>query len=339
VGSSPSLTNQQLSIQNGNIFQIHGSYIVVDGLYFFDGVAADAEQGVNARQIGAIYLTEGADFNIIKNCEMEDCPIGIQSYGQFNLITANYIHDCNRFLEEPNWGPIGIMIATSNHEISYNRIENYLIESGTFGADGGAIELDNENFPNHNVDIHHNWSIGNEGFVEIIWGEDITTNVRIHHNVSDDYQEFVFFWSGKDCYVEHNTVLCTRPQNSRVKVVFSFNETNNIIRNNIFVVAGGTQVFTGENVYGADRYNEQIYNNNLYWCVDGSVEDPIGLPPGDGDIIADPRFINLEKMDLHLTTNSSAIDAGVDIGYKIDFDDNNRLNGNAPDIGAYEYSK
>jgi hypothetical protein len=337
VGSAPALTNQKLSTQNGNIIQIRGSYIVIDGLYFYNGMAADQDQGVNARQIGAVYLTEGANHNVIKNCEMVDCPIGIQSYGQYNLLTANHIHDCNRFLEIPNWGPIGIMVATSNHEISYNHIENYLVDGGTFGADGGAIELDNEEFPNKNVNIHHNWSIGNEGFVEVVWGEDITTDVRIHHNVSDDYQEFIFFWSGKNCYVEHNTVLCTRPQNSRVKVVFSFNEGNNTIRNNIFVVAGGVQVLTGENVYGAEKYDEQIYSNNLYWCVDGSVDDPIGLPPGDGDIVADPGFVDLESMDLHLTAGSAAIDAGTDIGYEIDFDGNARISGDAPDIGAFEF--
>ena len=338
-GPAPALTNQELSAQNGNIIQIRGSYIVVDGLQFHSGVAAVSDQGVNARQIGAVYLVEGADHNVVKNCEMVDCPLGIQSYGQYNLLTGNYIHDCNRFLSDPNWGPIGIMVATSNHEISYNRIENILREGGTFGADGGAIELDNEDYPNRNVEIHHNWSIGNEGFVEIIGGDDITSNVRIHHNVSDDFQEFVFFWSGTNCYVEYNTVLCTRPQNSRVKVVFSFAKGGNYIRNNIFVVGGGTQVFAGENVYGMDKYDEQIFNNNLYWCADGSVDDPIGLPPGDGDIVADPGFVDRANMDLHLTAGSGAIDAGRDTGYSIDFDGNARISGDAPDIGAYEFTK
>jgi hypothetical protein len=336
-GSAPRFTNPQLSTLNGNMIQIRGSYIVVDGLCFHNGVGTTQEQEVDAREIAAVYLTLGADHNIIKNCEMVDCPVGVQSYGQYNLITHNYIHDCNRFLSEPNWGPIGIMVATSNHEISYNRIINYARTGGTFGADGGAIEIDNEDYPNNNIYIHHNWSVGNEGFLEIIWGADITRDVRVSYNVSDDYQEFIFFWSGKDCFVENNTVLCTRPPNSRVRVVFSFNEGNNLIRNNIFVVANGIQVFTGTDVYGAERYDEQIFHHNLYWCIDGSVEDPCGQPLGEGDIVADPRFVDLENLDLHLREDSPAIDVGVALGYSIDFEGETVPYGGRPDMGAYEY--
>ncbi|MFC1620224.1 choice-of-anchor Q domain-containing protein, partial [Candidatus Neomarinimicrobiota bacterium] len=336
-GPAPRFTNPQLGVLNGNMIQIRGSYTVVDGLYFHNGVGTTQEQEVNAREIAAVYLTLGADHNTIKNCEMVDCPLGVQSYGQYNLITHNYIHDCNRFLSEPNWGPIGIMVATSNHEISYNRIINYVRTGGTFGADGGAIEIDNEDYPNNNINIHHNWSVGNEGFLEIIWGSDITRDVRVAYNVSDDYQEFIFFWSGKDCFVENNTVLCTRPQNSRVKVVFSFNEGQNVIRNNIFVVANGLQVFTGTDVYGAERYEEQVFHHNLYWCADGSVEDPCGLPLGEGDIVADPRFVDLAKLDLHLLESSPAIDTGLDLDYDTDFDNRAVPFGIAPDMGAYEF--
>ena len=202
------------------------------------------EDTVNAGQIGAVYLTLGSSYNTIKNCEMFNCPIGIQSYGEYNLFTENYIHDCNRFLSPLGWGLVGIMVATSNHEISYNRIINYTNSRGTYGADGGAIEIDNGDLKKENIDIHHNLSIGNERFLEIIGWEDlsvITKNVRVAYNVSDDFQQFIFFWSGRDCLVEHNTVICTRPQNSRVRVVFSFFDKNNIIRNNIFVVANDLQ--------------------------------------------------------------------------------------------------
>ena len=261
-GYPPKFTNPDINFLNGNMIQIKGDYIVVDGLYFHNGVSVSKEDTVNARSIGAIYLTLGADNNVVKNCEMFDCPVGIQSYGQYNLITNNYIHDCNRFLSEPNWGPVGIMVAKSNHEISYNRITNYTNSGGAYGADGGAIEIDNSDYHKEDIYIHHNWSIGNQGFLEIIGSEDlsvITQNVRVAYNVSYDYQQFIFFWSGRDCIVENNTVICTRPQNSRVSVVFSFFDKNNIIRNNIFVVANNLQVFTGTNVYGAELYDELIF--------------------------------------------------------------------------------
>ena len=127
---------------------------------------------------------------------MFNCLIGIQSYGEYNLFTENYIHDCNRFLSSPDCGLVGIMVETSNHEISYNRIINYTNSGGTYGVDGGAIEIDNGDFKKENIDIHHNWSVGNEGFLDIISWEDlsvITKNVRVAYSVSDDLQQFNFF--------------------------------------------------------------------------------------------------------------------------------------------------
>ncbi len=50
-GLAPSFTNPDLSVLNGNMIQIRGSHILVDGLHFHSGVAADQERGVNARQL------------------------------------------------------------------------------------------------------------------------------------------------------------------------------------------------------------------------------------------------------------------------------------------------
>ena len=338
-GHAPRFNNSDINILNGNMIQIKGNYIVVDGIYFHNGVSVTKEDTINARSIGAVYITLGADNNIVKNCEMFDCPVGVQSYGQYNLITNNYIHDCNRFLSEPGWGPVGIMVATSNHEICYNRITNYTNSGGTFGADGGAIEIDNGDYHKENIHIHHNWSVGNQGFLEIIGWEDlsvITQNVRVSYNLSDDYQQFIFFWSGRNCLVENNTVICTRPQNSRVRVVFSFFDKNNIIRNNIFVVANNLQVFTGTNVYGAELYDQQYFSNNLYWSSDGSQLDPCGLPLGKEDIVSDSGFVDIDNLHFHLNNASPAIDAGVDLGYKLDHENNPVPMGSGPDIGAFD---
>ncbi len=335
-GKAPSFNNSNLLLNNGNIIQISGDHIIIDGLYFHDGVSADRSKGINARKIGAIYINESADYIVVKNCEFYDCPLGIQIYGQHSLITNNFIHDCNRFLSEPSWGPIGIMVATSNHEISYNRIENMVKVGGTFGADGGAIEIDKYENIHENIEIHHNYSYGNEGFLEIIKGK--TENVRVHHNISCDYQQFIFFWSGKNCYVENNTVLCTLPRNSRVRVVFSFADDSVMVRNNIFVVNNGLQVFAGDSdeVYGMDRYN-QPHSHNIYYSIDNSVSNPCGKPLGNGDIITDPKFVSIDELNLHLMENSPAIDAGIILGYTKDFNDNPIPVGTAPDIGAYEF--
>ena len=90
-GHAPRFNNPDINILNGNMVQIRGDYIIVDGLYFHNGVSVTKEDTINARSIGAVYITLGADHNIVQNCEMFDCPVGVQSYGQYNLITNNYI--------------------------------------------------------------------------------------------------------------------------------------------------------------------------------------------------------------------------------------------------------
>jgi len=319
------------------MIQIRGSYIVVDGLYFHDGIPANSKNGLNVRgEAGAIFISLVATHNTIKNCEIENCPMGIQVTGQYNLITHNHIHDCNIFLEFPMWGPIGIMVANSNNEISYNRITNYKAVGGAFGADGGAIEIDEQKHAKNNIYVHHNYSIGNEGFLEITKGSS-TNNIRVSYNVSDDYQEFIFFWAGTNCIVENNTVLCLKPSNSRVRVVFSFSNQNEVtVRNNIFVLANGLQVFGGDSVYTATKWNQPHYSN-LYYVVDGAQPDPCGIQLGKGDIIADPLFIDLQNRDLHLQAGSPAVDAGVNVGQSLDFDNKQVPWGKAPDIGAFEY--
>jgi len=336
-GPAPNFTNLNPDILNGNMIQINGSYIVVNGLYFHDGIPVDAKKDLRVRgEAGAILIAPGAEHNIIKNCEIENCPIGIQVIGQYNLITHNYIHDCNIFLDFPMWGPIGIMVANSNNEISYNRITNYKAIGGAFGADGGAIEIDDQKYAKDNIYVHHNYSVGNEGFLEITKGTS-TNNIQVSYNVSDDYQEFIFFWAGTNCVVENNTVLCLKPRNSRVRVVFSFaNKGEVTVRNNIFVLANGLQVFGGDSVYTATEWNQPHYNN-LYYVVDEAQTDPCGIPLGKGDIIADPLFIDLQNRDLHLQAGSPAVDAGIDVGQSLDFDNKPVPGGKVPDIGAFEY--
>jgi hypothetical protein len=339
-GHMPKFTNTDPRHLNGNVFLIKGSYVIVDGLYFHNGPAA--ARGLSAaRKMGAVFVERSAEHTVVRNCEIYDYPVGIQSLGEHCLITKNYIHDCTGFLQYPGWGPVGIMVAASHQEISYNRIENYVATGGSWGSDGGAIEIDSDEMHlRENIEIHHNISVGNQGFLEITKGADKSDprDIRVHHNISDDFQQFILFWGGNDCVVEHNTVLARRSRNSNVHVVFTFpkNWLENIrIRNNIFAVANGLQAFGGASPYSESDY-DQPRDHNLYFSLDGSVEDPCGLELGVGDIVADPGFLDIDKLDLRLRPDSPAIDAAARTEHSRDFRDNPRIKGDAPDIGAFE---
>jgi hypothetical protein len=350
-GQAPEFTNPDFNDFNGNVFKIAGSNIVIKGLKFshtsgctlIDTVSADVywkNEEVRTRidkkvlLVGAVYQNEGASHLTIRNCEFEDCPIAIYLNGQNNRIDSNYIHDCNRVLWDPLWGPIAIVIANANNEISHNRCINYKREGGTFGADGGFIELDSRYYGDdiNDVYINHNFSQANEGFMEIM---NSGKNLNISYNVSDDYQQFIFFWDGDSSSIENNTVIRTRPANSGVNVVFTFINSGYLIRNNIFVLSDSLQVFAG-GAYDARNFN-QVHENNLYFRPSGSPIEPIGQSVGKGEIIADPKFRNSKKSDFRLRCNSPAIDKGQNLGYTLDYLYNTVPSGKMADIGAFEF--
>ena len=345
-GHLPKFTNSDFDDAYGSVFRIKGSHVVVDGLYFHSGPSVPpTREGSDAvRKTGAVFVERGAENVVIRNCEVVDYPIGFQIYGERCLITRNYLHDCQAWLKHPNWGPIGIMVATSHNEISYNRIENYICSGGAYGADGGAIEIDFADIPKRDIEVHHNWSVGNCGFLEVYAGVCDIRDIRVHHNVSEDYQQFVFFWNGIDCLVDHNTVLCLRPRiadgvqtDSRTVFVLRRGKVKNItVRNNIFLVADGLQVFGLGGTHRWPQDFDQPRSHNLYFCIDGTQDDPCGKPLAEGEMTADPRFVDLDRMDLRLRPDSPAIDAAKNLGYMQDYAGNMIPQGKAPDIGAYE---
>lgn len=341
-GAAPRFTNPNYDTFNGNVFQIHGSHIVIEGLSFYHtanytgkAVSEDQKRG-NDRKIlliGAIYQVTGANDLTVRNAEFNDCPIGIYINGQHNLITQNYFHDCNRFLWSPDWGPIALVVGNAYNEISYNRCTNYVKEGGNFGADGGFIELDSRYYggPIHDLKIHHNYSWANEGFMEVT---NAGKNLHIYYNVSDDFQQFIFFWSGDSSLVDHNTVIRTRPANSTVNVVLTFRKNGFQFRNNIFVVADSLQVF-GSGAYDAWNF-DQLHENNIYYAIDGSY-DPVGKPLGKGEFIANPQFIDDSNHNYRLQSTSPCIDKATSMDYSRDIDHHGVPYGQAADLGAYEF--
>ncbi len=80
----PAFTNPDWNILNGNIFQIHGSYIIIDGLYFHDNTnpPGSDRKNKNVQKLGAVYLALGTHHNIVRNCEFYNSPVGIKIKGK-----------------------------------------------------------------------------------------------------------------------------------------------------------------------------------------------------------------------------------------------------------------
>lgn len=355
---SPAFTNPDFNPQNnqfGNCVRIKGSYVIVENLYFHHTVADLNENAggfLTMWELGAIYIDKSARSCIVRNNEIYDCGVGIKSYGQYAKIENNYIHDCNRVLKKWGWGPIAIWLGADYQEVSYNRIINYGAvnpnitwgpDSYGGGADGGAIEIDDARNAKSNISIHHNYSRDNQGFLEVTWTDveqnPAYLNFSIHHNVSDDYQQFIALWRGANCHIENNTII-RRKVNVNDWGVFNITQFNskNLIRNNIIVTENDVVIFNLGNKGIANPNN--IIGNNLYWAASGELK--MGLEgPGTSYVIDNPKFQNYLKGnspgDFSLTESSPAIDAGINLGYKNDFENKAISRGKAPDIGAFEY--
>lgn len=355
---APSFTNTVFDPDKnnfGNCIRLKGSYILVENMYCHHTVADLPETTgsfLTMWELGAIYIDKTAKHCIVRNNEIFDCGVGIKSYGEYALIENNYIHDCNRILKKWGWGPIGIWLGGDYQEVCYNRIFNYSVvdphitwgpNSYGGGADGGAIEIDDARVPKSNISIHHNFSRDCQGFLEVTWTDvqqnPSYTGFLIYQNVSDDYQQFVAMWRGADCRIENNTIV-RRKRNVNDWGVFNITQHNarNSIKNNIVVVENNVIIFNVGKNENATPHN--VISNNLYYAASGELI--MGKEgPGESYIIADPLLTDYAKgnepSDFSITNGSPARDKGTDLGYKKGFAGISIPQGNAPDIGAFEY--
>lgn len=347
-GEAPKFSNPDRSVLDGNAIRLSGSYLVIDGLYFHDCAAATGNDSTYTAiwEVGAVRIVLGANHCTVRNCEFFNCPKGIQSTGEYSLITRNYLHSANaRPLSSPGWGPIAIHMGNSHQEVSYNIIKDYYFIGGEFGADGGALELDDGRNPKTDIYIHHNYTSSNMGFLEVSWFADIakteTYDLRVAYNVSDDFQDFVMLWAPThDTYVENNTIFRRKQvENAIVPAVFLCDYGGVTIRNNLVCVDSLTHVFTGKPEY----LNTNTHTNNLYWSIDGSKPKMETVLHSSELYNVNPLFIKKPKSESNssLQRRSPAIDAGMDLQgkYSIDFSGSPVPSGKGTDIGAFEFQK
>ena len=351
AGDAPRFTNPNYSDHTGNAMRIRGDYQIVENLYFHHTAPAPDSAGYETVwSVGALHVSLGSDHVIIRNNEFANIPKAIQSYSEYSLITNNDIHDGNKkqaggFLSFPYWGPIGIHLGIGNQEVSYNTIKNMAVFGGEWGGDGGAIELDDGRNHKDNINIHHNTTYHNMGFLEISYWYDIakkaSNNIRIGYNVSRDYQTFLLWWAPtSNSTVINNTII--RDDNEFAgpwKTVFVFDEPPMDIDLTQNIVVSDNEltetIFLSREDYGSGR-QDVIRSNNCYWDVDDGHVD-LGIPLGSGEIEADPLFVDYSSGDYHLMPASPAIDAGKRLVYTVDIEGRAVPDGSAPDMGAYEF--
>jgi len=326
-GPRPVITNPATSDRLTSIIIIYGKWVVVEGL-----LARDAS-------FAGVFLWYGADRNIVRDIEATNVGIGVIIYGQYNLITQNYIHDPHMVKNTPggtdDFGALGVVLNGSFNETSYNRMVNCIGPSYDWGYDGGAIEVSANNRTLDGEYIHHNWAEGCEGFIELGGPNGSVRNLTLAYNVSVNSGRFLgasltggFAVGLYNVRVENNTFYHVGPRIAgKTERVFSFNAapTSTMLsaRNNVFYAVGAS--------WGMTTHTGFAHSYNLYYLDNGKPEFPLAA----GEVVADPRFVG--GGDLHLQAGSPAIDAGLRLGYTLDFDGHLVPVGAAPDLGAFEF--
>ncbi|MFC0682186.1 choice-of-anchor Q domain-containing protein [Lysobacter korlensis] len=319
-----------------------GANITVTHLTFDDGVVFDNSDGQGIRGpkyelSGAIAVTSNGTNAHISDNVFTDVGVGVKTYGFGSKVLHNTFRDLRiafRGMDsgsETSYGALGVSANNSNIEIAYNDFINCRSTNSPYGADGGAIEIEGFAHDKDNITIHHNYSRGSQGFVEVT--ETTSSGVVIRNNVSDDYQQFVAWdtTTHPTGYLAVNNTVVRRHSSglSRLFDIYYYREPGPApsadwitIRNNIF--------------YTPNRSTLGVFDfphdHNLFY----GGTNPVGFPLGSGDLISDPRFVNFASGDLRLSVASPAVDNGAAAGSSTDLDGNATGIGAGSDIGAFE---
>jgi parallel beta helix pectate lyase-like protein len=180
----------------------------------------------------------------------------------------------------------------------------------------------------------------------------------IHHNGQGiQHQSHGIYLQGNNHLVSTN-VIHDHPEGFGIQVYDK--NSGSIVVNNTVVASGYSGIVIGGSG-GVDniRVHNNIFAFNDQWgikhdsdCPSSTLADhnviwangyePVeegcpGLDTSGGNVLADPRFVNLAARNLHLGPGSAALNQGLAAwALPVDFEGDARPQGAAPDAGAYE---
>lgn len=261
------------------------------------------------------------------------------------------------------YGKEGIDLKSGSRDgfVHHNTIDNTSTGTSTEHLKM-CIYVDGMTRTDKNIYIYNNFLTGNSGPGIVLGPEEIggaLEDIWIYNNIiyltsksgAEQYRgiDCSIHESGyidhkwTDIYIINNSIYSGSDQHIVRIVPSTVNMNNLVIANNI--IAGTTyyQIYF-QNMLPSDMPGKVTLTNNLYYRYGGtahnkweSTENPTG-GWGSNSVLADPKFIDLSASNLHLQSNSPAINQGSSVyTTSSDFDGNSRPQGSGYDIGAYEY--
>jgi hypothetical protein len=280
-----------------------------------DGNAIESSRATH--NIAGIFVRPGANDNRVIGNEIQD-------NNRMSVLTQTPTDDDS--------GAFGILLQGDGTRVSSNRIGGSNAFSYDYGNDGAAIEV----YGGRNNRIVRNEAIANETFTEL--GDPGTEGNTYSYNVIRSSLPAAKFLVTRGSDSRWGPVLRTAVYNNTVHLDGAGSEGvvchggcgNSVLamQNNIVEAA--------KIGYADARFDE---DHNLY-----SAPQPPSFEIGANTILADPQFRDPAAGNLRLRSSSPALDRGVDLGFRLDFDDvTTPQDGNGdgiavPDLGAFEFS-
>jgi hypothetical protein len=288
----------------------------------------------NAHEAGVDIQSTATD-NVIQDNEVTAVGIGVLIRGPRQVITENDFHDLRMVVNDAtpgtDYGANGVLLegSAADVEVSYNRCVNCQAVSTDFGTDGGFVELFGAG---SNTTIHHNYTDNANGILEIggsgtISGVTLSYNVFYHTCCNASSVCLNTGPTVPTLVVEHNTYYQQSGDAENFRVFGCRTDWSLLtIRNNIFL----------SDIQMTNSGTPGTHTHNRYHMINMVNGSGVGYTLGTGESTGDPLFVSAGT-DFHLQSTSAARDAGTDLGYTLDFDDNPVPDGSAPDMGAYEF--
>ena len=237
-------------------------------------------------------------------------------------------------------GAWGILVNGNDSEIAYNYLSgNNAICSYDFSSVGNAIEL----YEAQRTVIHHNRSVDDRVFSEV------------GGSGKRKAEDNVFAYNVHTSTIRSSRFLVVRGNNNKFGPVLRTEAYNNTVylpdrlSQGVVCSAGcrpellklkNNIIWAEKKALYADGPFEE--SNNIYWSSNG---DPFlqlrRFSISSSSRKVNPKFISAQTQDFHLQSGSPAINNGNGVviasGYNTDMDSTSIPQGNAVDIGAFEY--
>jgi hypothetical protein len=301
-----------------------------------------------------IVVSNGSH-NVIRDCEIHHSGWdGVSLTGDLDAgdVTDNAVLNC--LVHSNTYEGVYIVGAMPGFRVADNRVEgNTFTGNGSEAVQNtprssdadaltpsGTIIRGNIIYSNHGdwgvmdltgdgllVDGNLLWSNGSGRMAGIAYsngsGSVISNNVIANNDGWYEFDAAIYTSRTSDLSIVHNTIHAYGGYGIYCKDLLG---ASLLIANNIVSHVAEVAIKLGP--AAGDKVTAQA---NLFDKAGGYV--------GVAYQIADPRFVDVERGDLHLLPGSPAIDAGPDVGIRSDAERVQRPQGSAFDMGAYEWHR